>query len=426
MRSRRRWGPCSPRRSPIRPCSSSSGAPAMRTHADARGTVAAIAARRAWGGRDTRDDGGSSDWGRWCTTHELGESLGPAREQPSRAGAWRSRSCGCASSCGIGSPRSRPPGTDRRRGRRRAAPVERDLHDGAQQRLISIGLELRHIQQGLAQRGCSQARRSTTRPRELTAAIGELRELARGDRPGHPGRGPGGRRCGSWRGARPWRWRSSATYERFERRDRGRRLLRGVRGPDERGEARARLGTWCQRGGRGTARSSSRSATTAGRGAPVARVGLERVADRVVAHGGHLGSTARPVSATVLVAELPCGSRLPRTRHSCGTDSRACSMTADTRWWPPWGMPAIVSRAAVSEHRPDLAVVDVRMPPASHDEENQGRPAGSRDAHPENGSPGPLTAHRDDRARWTWYPQSGFGYLLKDRVLDVNRVPRCG
>ena len=39
--------------------------------------------------------------------------------------------------------------------------IERDLHDGAQQRLVSIGLELRHVQHQLgpdAGRRCSTAR----------------------------------------------------------------------------------------------------------------------------------------------------------------------------------------------------------------------------------------------------------------------------
>ena len=80
--------------------------------------------------------------------------------------------------------------------------LERDLHDGAQQRLISIGLDLRHVQQGLAP-GESEAQA------ELDAAVGalgdaveELRELARGVRPATLDGGLG-RRCASWRRAAP-------------------------------------------------------------------------------------------------------------------------------------------------------------------------------------------------------------------------------
>jgi signal transduction histidine kinase len=59
--------------------------------------------------------------------------------------------------------------------------IERDLHDGAQQRLVSIGLTLRHAQHelGLASPGrASQTLNGAVA--ELAVAIDELRELARG------------------------------------------------------------------------------------------------------------------------------------------------------------------------------------------------------------------------------------------------------
>ena len=61
--------------------------------------------------------------------------------------------------------------------------LERDLHDGAQQRLISIGLALRHAQHELAVSPSRRASRSTARSTEIAVAIEELRELARGVRP---------------------------------------------------------------------------------------------------------------------------------------------------------------------------------------------------------------------------------------------------
>src|SRR5207247_5436531 len=61
--------------------------------------------------------------------------------------------------------------------------LERDLHDGAQQRLVSVGLALRHVQFAF---GDSPAARDIDGAvRELTAAIGELRELANGVRPAY-------------------------------------------------------------------------------------------------------------------------------------------------------------------------------------------------------------------------------------------------
>ena len=60
--------------------------------------------------------------------------------------------------------------------------IERNLHDGAQQRLVSIGLALRHAQHEL---GPEAAAGQTLEGAlaEIGDAIGELRELARGLRP---------------------------------------------------------------------------------------------------------------------------------------------------------------------------------------------------------------------------------------------------
>src|SRR5580765_2588114 len=60
--------------------------------------------------------------------------------------------------------------------------LERDLHDGAQQRLISIGLALRHIQ-GQLPASSREAGELDAAVAELGEAIKELRELARGVRP---------------------------------------------------------------------------------------------------------------------------------------------------------------------------------------------------------------------------------------------------
>jgi DNA-binding NarL/FixJ family response regulator len=75
-------------------------------------------------------------------------------------------------------------------------------------------------------------------------------------------------------------------------------------------------------------------------------------------------------------------------------------------------------RAAVSEHRPDLAVVDVRMPPSFSDE---GIRAAHwiRSAHPEVGVL-VLSQHVETAGAVDLVSQRGFGYLLKDRVLEVD------
>ena len=88
-------------------------------------------------------------------------------------------------------------------------------------------------------------------------------------------------------------------------------------------------------------------------------------------------------------------------------------------------------RAAVSEHRPDLAVVDIPMPPTFKDEGI--RAAGwIRDAHPEVAVL-VLSQHVESTGAVRLVSRGGFGYLLKNRVLDVaefleaaERVARGG
>ena len=75
-------------------------------------------------------------------------------------------------------------------------------------------------------------------------------------------------------------------------------------------------------------------------------------------------------------------------------------------------------RAAVSEHEPDLAIVDVRMPPSFTDE---GIRAAQwiRDEHPNVGVL-VLSQHVESTGAVGLVSQGGFGYLLKDRVLHVS------
>jgi DNA-binding NarL/FixJ family response regulator len=74
-------------------------------------------------------------------------------------------------------------------------------------------------------------------------------------------------------------------------------------------------------------------------------------------------------------------------------------------------------RAAVSEHVPDLAVVDVRMPP-THTDEGMRAARWIREAHPQVGVL-VLSQHVEAAGAIGLVSRGGFGYLLKDRVLDV-------
>jgi signal transduction histidine kinase len=61
--------------------------------------------------------------------------------------------------------------------------LERNLHDGAQQRLVSLALELRLVEAELDADPQSARRLLTSARQELSLAIEELRELARGLHP---------------------------------------------------------------------------------------------------------------------------------------------------------------------------------------------------------------------------------------------------
>ncbi|HKG66304.1 MAG TPA: histidine kinase [Solirubrobacteraceae bacterium] len=61
--------------------------------------------------------------------------------------------------------------------------LERNLHDGAQQRLVSVALALRMIQRQIRTDPAAAERLSTTAGEELSKSLEELRELARGIHP---------------------------------------------------------------------------------------------------------------------------------------------------------------------------------------------------------------------------------------------------
>jgi len=80
-----------------------------------------------------------------------------------------------AFAAGLGASRARI--LDAADGERRR--IERNLHDGAQQRLIALLLQLRSAQRGIVEPGVAVA----AAVEELAAAVKELRELAQGIHP---------------------------------------------------------------------------------------------------------------------------------------------------------------------------------------------------------------------------------------------------
>ncbi|MDQ3735318.1 MAG: sensor histidine kinase [Actinomycetota bacterium] len=185
--------------------------------------------------------------------------------------------------------------------------IERDLHDGAQQRLVSIGLALRHAQHALGSAAPEASRAIDGAVAEIAVAIDELRELARGLRPAHLDAGlePALRELAR-RAPLPVEVR--ATLDRFTpdvetaayftvcegltnvvKHARASRVLVAAERQDDMlvisvaddgvGRARARIGS-----------------------------GLIGLSDRVTAQGGTLTIDSDEGHGTILVAEFPCAS----------------------------------------------------------------------------------------------------------------------
>ena len=185
--------------------------------------------------------------------------------------------------------------------------IERDLHDGAQQRLVTVGLALRHLQHALPPSANGLGAGLDEAVAEVGAAIADLRELARGVRPSllDEGLEPALRqladRC-------PVPVLVDVTPDRLE--------------PDIEAAAyfvaSEALTNAVKHGGpsRITVRAThddgrlTVSVGDDGRGGAAASPGsgLAGLADRVAAHGGSLRVTSPPSSGTTVVAELPCGS----------------------------------------------------------------------------------------------------------------------
>jgi signal transduction histidine kinase len=81
--------------------------------------------------------------------------------------------------------------------------IERDLHDGAQQRLVSLGLYLREAQAGAPPATDELAGRLEGAVAEVNGVLEELREIARGMHPAVLTESGCARRCGHWPAARP-------------------------------------------------------------------------------------------------------------------------------------------------------------------------------------------------------------------------------
>ena len=185
--------------------------------------------------------------------------------------------------------------------------IERDLHDGAQQRLVSIGLALRHAQHELGPGANGSIAVIDGAVDEIGVAIDELRELARGVRPAQLDDGL--RPAFAELAARaPLPVEVSATAERFPADLEAVAYFiasEGITNAVKHAEAsKVRLGV---------ERTDGRLAVSVaddgvGGADPARGSGLRGLADRVAAHGGTLEVTSAASAGTTLRAELPCAS----------------------------------------------------------------------------------------------------------------------
>jgi signal transduction histidine kinase len=185
--------------------------------------------------------------------------------------------------------------------------LERDLHDGAQQRLVSIGLAIRHTQGRLGADGGEINAALDAAVEEVTRAIEELRELARGVRPAclDDGLAPALRELAS---RTPLPTEVAATSERF---------AEGVEAAAYFVVSEALTNSVKHAHASRLTVSAERQnghlrlhISDDGIGGAVAaeRSGLAGINDRVVALGGTLSVSSPHGSGTQVIAELPCGS----------------------------------------------------------------------------------------------------------------------
>jgi signal transduction histidine kinase len=201
--------------------------------------------------------------------------------------------------------------------------LERDLHDGAQQRLVSLALSLRILRSRIE--GDPDAVRALDAARsELDEALGELRELARGIHPSLlTDRGLAAALDGLARRAPlpveledtpaerlPDRVESAAYFVVAE-------ALTNVAKYARATHARVNVS---RHGGRVLIAVSDDGV---GGADPAAGSGLRGLLDRVSALGGRFEVDSRPAQGTTVRATIPCEQASPKTRFRMSTDRRA-------------------------------------------------------------------------------------------------------
>jgi signal transduction histidine kinase len=185
--------------------------------------------------------------------------------------------------------------------------LERDLHDGAQQRMVSLGLDLRHVQHELGDDAAGDAKATLDSVvAGLAAAVEELRELARGVRPAALDDGLAAA-LQDLAARAPISTDVEATAERFDQEIEAAAYFVASEALTNAVKHASGSQVTLRADRNNGSLVLSVSDDGAGGAAPGQGSGLTGLADRVAALGGrlHLSSGG---DGTSLVAEFPCGS----------------------------------------------------------------------------------------------------------------------
>ena len=189
--------------------------------------------------------------------------------------------------------------------------LERDLHDGAQQRLVGIALQLSLLKGRIKSDPATAEQLVNAAGDELALSLAELRELARGIHPAVLEHGLAA-------ALESLAARATVADEGLlravrapARAGRARRLLRRLRGAGQRRQVRARDRRLDARPAPGQMASIEIADDGVGGADDTAGSGLRGLADRVEALEGHLRVTSPVGAGTVITAELPCAWRPP-------------------------------------------------------------------------------------------------------------------
>ena len=187
--------------------------------------------------------------------------------------------------------------------------IERNLHDGAQQRLVTLALQLSLIRRADPPR--PRRRRAARRVRERRAGRSRWRSCASSPAASTRPRSTRGwstrwRRWPCARRCRPRCLRVRPAAAAGTGRVRG--VLRGVGGAGQRGQVRPGVGgDGAGAGARPTTPSIEIADDGVGGADPARGTGLRGLADRVEALGGRLGCRARPPAARSSPRRCRCG-----------------------------------------------------------------------------------------------------------------------